>query len=94
MEKMLVGWLVGWLGSVTCDYLVQLVQSPSYGLDDAEFESRERQDIYLLQNNQDRLWGPPSPLFCGDWGSFPEVNKPGHDVDHSHHLPPPTVNNE
>jgi hypothetical protein len=26
--------LVGWLGSVTCDYLVQLVQSPGYRLDD------------------------------------------------------------
>lgn len=43
-------------------------------------------DIYLLQNNQDRLWGPPSPLFCENRGSFPEVKQTGQDVDHSPHL--------
>lgn len=27
------------------------------------------------------LWGPPSLLFHGDWGSFPDVKWPGHVTD-------------
>ena len=31
----------------------------------------------------DRLWGPPSLLFDGTWGSFLAVNRPGRGADHS-----------
>jgi hypothetical protein len=35
-----------------------------------------------FENRPDPLWGPPSLLFSGYVGCFPEVNSLGHEVDH------------
>jgi len=41
------------------------------------------EDLALLQNNQDRLWGPPSFLFRGNLLLFsPGVKQQEHEADH------------
>ena len=37
----------------------------------------------IFQKWPDGLWDPPSLLFCGYQGSFPDLKWPGHDVKHS-----------
>jgi hypothetical protein len=56
-----------------------------YGLDYREVGvlvpvgSRIFTSLYRLE----RLWGPPSLLFNGYWGSFPGVKRPRREPDHS-----------
>jgi hypothetical protein len=53
---------------------------PGYGLDD----QGDRGSIPGRGLSPDRLWGPPSLLYNGYWGSFPGGKaRPGRDADHS-----------
>lgn len=38
----------------------------------------------IFSIRQDRLRGPPSPLYKGYRGSFPDVKRPQRGVDHPH----------
>jgi hypothetical protein len=63
-----------------------------YGLDDREIEVRctvEVKGFFLLLLCSDQLWGLPSLLYNGYWGSFPRGKAPlGRDADQSPHLVP------
>jgi hypothetical protein len=39
--------------------------------------------FFFSPKRPDRLWGPPSPLFNGYRGSFPGLQRPGREVNHS-----------
>jgi hypothetical protein len=53
------------------------------GLDRPAFESRWDKRIFSSQYRPERLWGSPNLLFNVYQGSFPEVKRPGREVDHS-----------
>jgi len=40
------------------------------------------QEIFLTSRTFCMLWGPPSLLFNGYWGSLPGVRRPGRQVNH------------
>jgi len=42
----------------------------------------------LIKKCPGQLWGPPSLLFNGYWGSFPQAKELEHEVTH---LPPPST---
>jgi hypothetical protein len=54
-----------------------------YELDDPEFESRERQEEFLLSKSLTGVWGAPSLQLSGYCSLFPGVKRPGCCVDHS-----------
>lgn len=57
-----------------------------YGLESQCFESRQKQKILHVFKSPVPFWSPLSLLFSGYRGSFPGVNQPPCEVNHS--LPP------
>jgi hypothetical protein len=73
-----VSWQLGISGSIVS----------GYGLDDRAIEVRspaEARGFFLYPLYPDRLWGPPSLLSNGYWGSFPGVKR-GRSVTLTTHL--------
>jgi hypothetical protein len=52
-------------------------------MDDIGVKSWQGQEVFNFSYGPEWLWGLPNFLFLGYQGSFPEVKRPGHEVDHS-----------
>ena len=63
---------------------VRKIRSATAGLDDPEFDSRQGTRFFFSPQHPDQLWDPPIFLYNAYRGSFPRVELPGHEVEHSH----------
>jgi hypothetical protein len=72
--------------SCTC-WGISVSTVSDYRLDDQGSIPGTGKGFFLYPLCPDQLWGPPSLLSNGYWGTFPEVKAPPwHDTDHSPHL--------
>jgi hypothetical protein len=58
--------------------IAQSVEVLGYGLDDRGLPLGRGREFFSSPPRQDRLWGPPSPLYSG----YPGGKRPGREADH------------
>ena len=54
-----------------------------FGVAIRDFESVHRQQTFLFSQRPDQLWGPPTLILNGYWGSFLGIKRPGCEINHS-----------